>query len=101
VVFSSLLACLEGGRFDADLTQSMRAMVDQLRRRHREGGGRPTGKISIQVHFAWEDDTVSTKQSFTVDPSVTRSPDRFFVKPGGALTQHAPQETIPLEGADR
>lgn len=97
-MFSSLIACLEGGKFDSELTQALQTLVARLRDMHGGRGGKPAGKISMFIDFRWEDGTVQTKQSFTVEPSVTRTPDRFFVSPDGALTQRSPQNAMPLKG---
>lgn len=97
-MFSSLVACLEGGRFDQDLSAALRGLVARMNQDHRLLGGKPAGKISVNIAFRWEDGTIQTTQTFTVDPSVTRSPDRFFVTSDGGLTQRPPQEAMPFTG---
>lgn len=100
-VFSALVACLEGGQFDNDLSTALAGLVARMKREHRGGGGKPTGKITVTIAFRWEDGTIQTTQNYAVDPSVTRNPDRFFVTPDGGLTQRAPQEAIAFTGDGR
>lgn len=96
--FSSLLGCLEGGRFDHDLSAALRGLISRMKHDHHDRGGKPHGRIDIRVQFIWEDGTIKTTQSFDVEPTVSRTPDRFFVTPEGALTQRSPQDAMPFTG---
>lgn len=90
VTFSSLIAHLEEGAFDRDLSTAFRDMIARMSKQHRLNGGRPNAKIILAVDFTLIDGIVQTAQSFDIKPQAVRPPDRFFPGPDGSLSQRSP-----------
>jgi hypothetical protein len=96
VSFSSLVACLEDGALDRDLTAALQRIVAHMGRAHRKGGGHPSGKISLVVDLLWADGMIQTRQSFKAEPASERVSGRFYASPDGALSQQSPYQQESL-----
>jgi hypothetical protein len=103
VSFSSLVAALEGGQLDRDLTSALRGVIARIGANHAKAGGRPSAKILLTIAFTFADGMVCTHPAFEVKPALDRPVDHFYPTAEHHLTQRSPfvQEALPIGKASR
>lgn len=91
--FGALLAALEGGRLEGDLTTSMK---DLLKAMHDVAGGAPNlvkGELVLKVKFAMEDGTLEIEGDVTTKaPKFIRQKSIMWPTPEGFLTRRNPSQ---------
>lgn len=98
VSFSSLVASLEDGGLDRDLSHAQRDLVARLTKQYLLSGGKPSCKIVLTIEFQIIDKLMHTKPSFRLDPVPERPISRFYPTADGTLTASPPpvQNDLPL-----
>lgn len=97
--FAGLVADLDAGKFDADLTESLRELVSRLRGRA-ELNGTAKGEIAVKIKFVCGDNgRIEIETDTTIkQPGPPKSSDTKWVTPDGSLVGSDPrQQKLPLK----
>ena len=96
--FSSLLARMEEGQLDRDLTEVLSEMVRRLVDIERDRGGRPVGEITLKLKLKLDDGMFETRTEYKIAmPKETRSRSLFYATARNTLTGRNPrQRALPF-----
>lgn len=100
--FANLLARLEEGQLDSDLTALVADVVSRLRDVARDQGGKPSAEISLKIKLKLDDGLIETRHEIGCKlPKETRMRTLWWPTDSNTLTARNPrQRNLPFGVAD-
>lgn len=97
---SDLIAVLEDGDLNADLSSEMHKVLSELQDLAPAGGkGKVKGSVTLKIDFAVSGKTVELDTTFTSKvPKRPRASSHYFITPDAQLSTDHPQQERLFEG---
>lgn len=98
--FGILIAGLEDGQLNQDLTQAVSDIVARLHDTERDQGGSPSGTLTLKLAMKLDGGVIEIKGSFTAAmPKEVRPKSVYWATPNNNLTRRNPkQREFPFAG---
>lgn len=92
--FSQVIAALEDGDLNANLTDKMRDLIAEINDVAKEKGGKAGGTITLTVAFKYDSGVIEVCAADPVlkKPKETRRKTLMWATPGNLLTQKNPKQ---------
>lgn len=93
--FAAFLAQIEDGELHQALTDATRDLVAKLHEHARDVGGKPKGRIAIDIAFALDKGgMIEVTADFKLTaPKAVRGKSIFYATPENNLSRHNPRQT--------
>ena len=91
--FGQFLAAVEDGVFHQDLTDALKGLVADLHNHARDVGGKPRGRLSLDLSFQLDSGLVEITAEFkAVSPKAPRGKTIMWATPENFLTPRNPRQ---------
>lgn len=102
--FAQVIAALEDGDLNSNLTDKMRDLIAEINDVAKEKGGKAGGTISLTIAFKYDSGVIEVCAADPVlkKPKETRRKTLMWATPGNLLTQKNPkQQELPFRDVSR
>lgn len=91
--FSLLIAGLEDGQLNSDLTDQISEIVARLHDTERDQGGSPSGILTVKIGFKLDGGVIEIKGAYTTAmPKEVRPKSVYWATPNNNLTRRNPKQ---------